>query len=245
MESLQTQLDQKEERIKKLEAEAGQYQYSAEIREKATEAGRQLRKAVVILNFELGGNFSSGGTGWFIDENHIITNSHIVEDMAQGRTKDEYGYLIDGTKFDISLVNQTGNRDDDVALLKTDQTAPHVPSRGSASGLSEGQPIIQVGNPSLIGNWVISLGEYVREARFSNAFLSEMPSTDGNSGSPVATLDGTVVGLTYGSVSRGDTGGEPQPAEPTAMEEYPYQKTQYAEHETMETVENYYNRWTA
>lgn len=71
-----------------------------------------------------------------------------------------------------------------------------------------------------------------------------MPSTNGNSGSPVATLDGTVVGLTYGSVNRDDVSGPPEPADPTAIEEYPYQKTQFAEHEAIDTVERYYEEWT-
>lgn len=242
IDSLEADLDAAEARIEELEAESGEYQYSADVRATATDVGRTLREAVVVLDFDLAGNYSSGGTGWFIDENHLITNAHVVQDVVDGNTEAETGYLLDGTEFDITVTDVA--EDDDVALVETDTTAPYVPPRGTASSLTAGQPLVQVGNPSLIGNWVISLGEYVEDAEFSNAFRTEMPSTTGNSGSPVITLDGNVVGLTFGGVSRGDAGGPPTPSEQGALEEYPYQTSQYGEHETIDVVEGYYEQWT-
>ena len=246
VESLRGELSTKEQRIESLErdleAQSGEYQYGAEVRQAATDAGRTLREAVVLLDFELGNGFKSGGTGWFIDQNHIITNAHVVRDVVDGNTEAEAGYLLDGTEFEFS-VRETAE-DDDVALIETETAAPYVPPRGTASGLTAGQPLVQVGHPSLIGNWVIGLGEYVRESDFSNAFWTEMPSKTGNSGSPVITLDGNVVGLTYGGVNREDAGGPPTPSEQGALEEYPYQTSEYGQHETIEVVEEYYKRWT-
>ncbi len=57
--------------------------------------------------------------------------------------------------------------------------------------LTTGQPLVQAVNPSFIRDWVISLGEYVKESELSNAFHTEMPSTNGNSESSVITLDGS------------------------------------------------------
>lgn len=242
IDSLRSDLGEAESRIERLEAQSGVYQYSAEVRQAATDAGRTLREAVVVLEFELGNGFSSGGTGWFIDQNHIITNAHVVRDVVDGNTEAETGYLLDGTEFEFSV--REAAEDDDVALIETETAAPYVPPRGAASSLTAGQPLVQVGHPSLIGNWVIGLGEYVKESDFSNAFWTEMPSRVGNSGSPVITLDGSVVGLTYGGVSRGDAGGPPTPSDQGALEEYPYQTSEYGEHETIEVVEEYYERWT-
>lgn len=241
IDSLESDLSEAEAKIEELEEESGEYQYGADVRETATSVGRTLREAVVVLDFELSGNYSSGGTGWFIDQNHIITNAHVVQDVVDGNTEAETGYLLDGTEFEFSVIDTA--EDDDVALIETDAEAPYVPPRGAASSLTAGQPLVQVGNPSMIGNWVISLGEYVKEAEFSNAFHTEMPSTNGNSGSPVITLDGDVVGLTYGGVNRADVSGPPTPSDQGALEEYPYQTTQYGEHETIEVVEEYFQQW--
>jgi len=231
----------KNEQIERLKANAD-YQYSADVRERATAAGTQLREAVVLMDFELEGNYGSGGTGWFIDDHHIVTNEHVVRDMVDGRTEAETGYLLDGTEFDFSVVAAAEHHDADVALLETQQTAPYVPPRGSSSSLSAGQPLIQVGNPSGIGNWAIGLGEY--RATDHERITTEMPSTQGNSGSPLATLDGTVVGLTYGGSTGGQSSGAPAVADPVALEEYPYQTSTDALHETIETVESKYAEWT-
>ncbi len=96
----------------------------------------------------------------------------------------------------------------------------------------------------MMNNWVIGLGEYVKPSEFGNAIQTEMPSMSGNSGSPLATLDGTVVGLTYGGVNRSFDTFPPEPAEPVAIEEYPYQEEMYAQHERIETVEEYHRQWT-
>jgi serine protease Do len=97
----------------------------------------------------------------------------------------------------------------------------------------------------MIGNWVISLGEFVQESEFGNTLEAEMPSTNGNSGSPLIALDGTVVGLTYASSPRDGVSSPPVPSEEGAVEEYPYQKRQYSLHEGIDTVLRYYEEWTA
>lgn len=242
IDSLRSDLRDAEARIEELEAQSVEYQYSAEVRQSATDAGRKLRKAVVAFEFEYDGNFSSGGTGWFVDQNHIITNRHVVQDVVEGTTTSKTGYLLDGTEFDFSVSHTA--EDDDIALVETDANAPYVPPLGTASSLSAGQPLVQVGHPSLVGNWIISLGEFVKDEEFGNGLYTEMPSTSGNSGSPLITLDGTVVGLTYASTGRGDASGPPTPNEEGALEEYPYQKSQYGLHEQIDTVLNFYEEWT-
>lgn len=241
LEAKNEQLEAKNAEIERLKAK-GDYQYSADVRERATAAGKQLREAVVLMEFGLEGGYGSGGTGWFIDDHHIVTNEHVVRDMIDGRTEEETGHLLDGTEFDFSVVAAADHQDADVALLETEQTAPYVPPRGSSSSLSPGQPLIQVGNPQGIGNWVIGLGEY--KATEYDDIRTEMPSTQGNSGSPLATLDGTIVGLTYGGESGGSSSEKPAVADPVALEEYPYQTSTDALHEPIETVESNYEEWT-
>ena len=57
--------------------------------------------------------------------------------------------------------------------------------------LTAGQPLVQAVNPSFIGNWVISLGEYVKASELRTAFHTEMPLTNGSRGSSVITLEGS------------------------------------------------------
>ncbi|WP_167603405.1 S1 family peptidase [Halorubrum sodomense] len=237
--SLRSDLREAEARIEELE-QSVEYQYSAEVRQSATDAGRKLREAVVLFEFEYEGNFGSSGTGWFIDQNHIITNRHVVQDAGTATSKT--GYLLDGTEFDFSVSHTA--EDDDIALVETDVTAPYIPPLGTASSLTAGQPLVQVGHPAMIGNWVISLGEFLKDQEFGNGLHTEMPSTSGNSGSPLITLDGTVVGLTYASGSRDTNSGPPTPSEEGAVEEYPYQEVQYSIHEGIDTVLDYYEQWT-
>ncbi|GAA0535817.1 trypsin-like peptidase domain-containing protein [Halorubrum ejinorense] len=239
--ALQEELSTKDERIEALEGRSGEHQYSEEVRQAATAAGRTLREAVVAFEFEYAGNYGSGGTGWFIDQNHVITNAHVVRDAVNGDTESATGYLLDGTEFDFSVTDVA--EDDDVALVETETAAPYVPPRGTASSLTAGQPLVQVGHPSFIGNWVIGLGEYAKDG-YGDSFNTEMPSTTGNSGSPVITLDGTVVGLTYAGTPREESSGPPTPSEEGALEEYPYQTSQYGLHVTIDAVEEYYERWT-
>lgn len=239
--SLRSDLREAEARIEELE-QSVEYQYSAEVRQSATDAGRKLREAVVSFDFEYDGNFGSGGTGWFIDQNHIITNRHVVQDVVEGTVTSKTGYLLDGTEFDFSVSHTA--EDDDIALVETDVTAPYIPPLGTASSLTAGQPLVQVGHPAMIGKWVISLGEFIQDQEFGNGLHTEIPSTSGNSGSPLITLDGTVVGLTYASTSRDFDRGPPTPSEEGAVEEYPYQEVQYAIHERIDTVLDYYEQWT-
>lgn len=242
IDSLRTDLSEAEARIEELESRSGGYQYSAEVREAATNVGQKLREAVVVLEFDLGGGYTATGTGWFIDQNHIITNRHVVRDVTGGNVDSKTGYLLDGTRFDFSVKNTA--EDDDVALIETNTEAPYIPPRGDASSLSSGQPLVQVGHPGVIGNWVISLGEYIKESEYSNAIWAEIPSTSGNSGSPLITLDGDVVGLTYGGTSREGYSESSIPSEEGALEEYPYQESNYSQHDTIGTVEEYYEQWT-
>ena len=240
--SLRSDLRDAEARIEELESQSVEYQYSAEVRQSATDAGRKLREAVVAFEFEYDGNSRSEGTGWFIDQNHIITNRHVIQGVVEGTVTSKTGYLLDGTEFDFSVSHTA--EDDDIALVETDVTAPYVPPLGTASSLTAGQPLVQVGHPAMIGYWVISLGEFLKDQEFGNGLHTEMPSTSGNSGSPLITLDGTVVGLTYASASRDIASGSPTPSEEGAVEEYPYQEVQYSIHEGIDTVLDYYEQWT-
>ncbi len=190
-------ISQLESRISSLEEEEKaptleESKFSPEIVEQAREVGLQARKSVVVLAvpFESG---SGGGTGWFLENGIIITNEHVVANLKDGSVIT--GYTLDGDTFRAQVINYSVIPD--IAVLRTDYTnAPPLPV-GSSNELTPGQPLVQVGHPGGIGNWVISLGGYV--SMEGDSFRGDVPGRPGVSGSPILTLDGKVVGLTNGS----------------------------------------------
>lgn len=242
VEELQATIDEKEATISELEEQATT-QYSPEVHEKVATLGSTIQRAVVALEFEFGGGGRSGGTGWFIDDHHIVTNAHVIEPLVSGDTTAETLYTYGGTEGSVSVAGAPdSHHPNDIALLRTDVQAPEAPPLNTSPGLTEGQPLFQVGHPSMIGNWVIGLGEFLSHASYGNDFYTEMPSTNGNSGSPVVNLQGEVVGLTWGATQPASD-GKPTPSDGGVREEYPYQTAAKTAHETSQTVQEFYREW--
>lgn len=213
--------------------------FDEETRERAREVGLATREAVVYLEIQAGNRYSVG-TGWLLDEEHIVTNGHVV---AQGG--EVTCYTVDGDTLDVELVE--ASRDPDVALLRTDDEVPATLSTGAADDLDREQPLVQVGHPGSVGNWVISLGTFTGGTGVlgsGETLRSTVPSARGNSGSPLVTLDGDVVGLTYAStMGQGRfPGSAPEPSDDRVRESF--ESNSSALHVPVETVEELVGRWT-
>ena len=69
-----------------------------------------------------------------------------------------------------------------------------------------------IGNPGGMGNWVATLGSYLRPREDAvdlqgnpvREFVATTPTMGGNSGSPVFDLDGNVVGVLWGGENPDD-----------------------------------------
>ena len=91
----------------------------------------------------------------------------------------------------------------DIALLKTDMTGLPVLSPGSTSALETGDPMVIVRHPARVGEWVISLGTFQEYRKHIDWLLTDAPTNQGNSGSPLVTLEGMVVGCVSGTTTGG------------------------------------------
>ncbi len=218
--TLEDKLSQKETRIAELEAMISQLEtessqleteqtapataeseFSQEIVEKARAVGIEARKSVVYLEIQKEDGFGQA-TAWFLEGGLLITAGHVVEGAVTIK-----GHTIDGDTFSVEVINWS-HIPVDVAVLRTDYTkAPGLPV-GSSGGLKEGDPLVQVGHPGGMGNWVMTLGKFVRSIFSSkpvtfpstgDKLVGTVPGSGGVSGSPVLTLDGKVVGITTGS----------------------------------------------
>lgn len=216
-------------------------EFPAEVRERARVVGERVRPAVIALQSR---EPLSSGTAWFLDGGHIVTNGHVLDLIGTPFTC----RTIDGEAFEAEVVGRTeaDGPGPDLAVLSADVTPPATLPAGDSTSLTRGQPVVQVGHTH-VGYWAITLGEVVRRVELPRQawVLTEIPTMRGNSGSPLVTLDGAAVGVTFGTVPRGDAPPSrvPTPGPPTVYEEYPRQARMYGGHVAIETVTGYLERW--
>jgi S1-C subfamily serine protease len=232
IESLEESVSEKEERINSIEqtvqGQSGASEFSDDVMSTARSVAETVREAVVVV----GGT----GTGWFVDDGYVITNSHVVDDMDDITCR-----TINGEQFDPTLLGRSdffNQPYEDVAVLEYDISPPASLSVGETASLSEDQPVMHVGHPFTVGEWVVSIGRVVNADAPSNRLLSSVPSDGGNSGSPCVNLSGDVVGITTGSVSTGDSGSKSSTPVPLEVKEQ-FDPQEYTTHDTSSIIEKY------
>jgi S1-C subfamily serine protease len=162
--------------------------------------------------------FLQGGSGFMISaDGYLLTNAHVVSDkitnnvVQRPKRKKFDVYLRGGQGFVADLVGS--DPEGDVALLKL-RGNPKVPflEFGDSDTLEIGQQVIALGDPFLIGSEEL----FIRQAppdyqpsaslgiisalhrnsdTYRDAIQVDVAVNRGNSGGPLLTLDGKVVGI--------------------------------------------------
>lgn len=215
--------------------------FPPEVVEKARQVGLQARDSVVLLDIqgpkpeeEFG---TGGGTGWFIDKGLVATAGHNVDTKGAKIT----GRMLSGDRFDLEVI--TSKLEPDVALLRTDYTKAPPLSLGSSKELKIGQPLVMVGHPGGIGEWIISLGPKVEkpEGQEGPALSARIPSRQGNSGSPILTLDGKVIGLVTGGGYEVNVAEPEEKAGTEVYQSFPIET--HNSIEPIEVISEYVSKW--
>ena len=153
----------------------------------------QLRRITARVHTRGRGRFSGVGAGvvWRKD-GIVVTNAHVVPD-ARGHWP--IVELADGRSFEARLAARDEERD--LALLVLERSErEHVPADiGDARRIRVGQLLVAVGHPfGIEGSLSIGIVHALRGA--DDAWLrADIRLAPGNSGGPLATLDGAVVGI--------------------------------------------------
>ncbi|WP_302083258.1 S1 family peptidase [Salinibaculum rarum] len=203
-------------------------------KEKVTAAENLLpdiRSGVAVVHPQRNGErvHGTGGTAWFLNDTYAITNQHVMRPSPSGEAK---LWTTNQDSLTAEVV-ATGGLNRDIAVLEiTDGTPPTTLNTADSSTLSKDDYIMLIGHPELIGYWVPSIGTYTGRNTFEDSesinpdypdLNMNIPHTGGNSGSPVFTLDGDVVGMHWGSGFSGVGPAEHTPTSDVVHTEYPYQ----------------------
>ncbi len=138
------------------------------------------------------------GSGVFISQDgYVLTNYHVVED-----TTELWVVLADGSRRQAILVG--GDVYADLAVLKTEGTAPATAALGNSDALERGETVIAIGSPlgdftnSVTVGVVSATGRSIdtgRGYKILDLIQTDAAINEGNSGGPLVNLAGQVVGI--------------------------------------------------
>lgn len=134
----------------------------------------------------------------FDDKGHILTNYHVVDEAEQILVT-----LADGRMLKGSVVG--GDEETDIAVVKVEDGTLPAAEFGDSDALRVGQPVLALGNPlGLAGGPTVTSGvvsSLRRSLRRQYGDGLKVIQTDaavnpGNSGGPLADLQGRVIAIT-------------------------------------------------
>lgn len=129
----------------------------------------------------------------------IVTNRHVVVGARSVRVK-----LEDGREVPAQVIGTDATTD--IALLRV--SAGRLPALrlGSSEKVSVGDPVIAIGNPFGLGRSVTAgilsaRARVLEEDPYIDFLQTDAPINLGNSGGPLISTDGAVVGVTTAIIS--------------------------------------------
>ena len=153
-------------------------------------------RGVTVRIHTRGGRFDGVGAGvlWpFTGQRLVVTNTHVV---PPSRGDELYVEHADRRVTAARVIARDTDRD--LALLQLDDDgngSPSVATIGDARALRAGELLVALGHPFGVGG-ALSVGVVHAAPNSSSQWVrADVRLAPGNSGGPLATLDGAVVGI--------------------------------------------------
>src|ERR1700744_6151446 len=168
--------------------------YSAQVMQAFDRVGPAV---VHVTAFTRDGRPAGQGSGViFTPDGYVLTNSHVVGGAARLQAS-----LTDGQSFEPALIGDDPATD--IAVLRLSGTGlPHA-ELGASAALRVGQLVIAIGNPlgctcTVTAGIVSALGRSLHTrggGLLDSVIQTDAPLNPGNSGGPLVTGAGRVVGI--------------------------------------------------
>jgi Flp pilus assembly protein TadD len=158
--------------------------------------------AVAIETFDSRGEKLSRGSGFFIENDRIVTNRHVIEGAFRAEVHSSTGVVF--PVRGVLAVDAEG----DIALLKIDLPNPAVrPLSLDKTSPQEGESVVVIGNPlGLEGSVTNGIVSAVRDIpTFGRIIQITAAISSGSSGSPVVNMQGQVIGIATLQVTGGQS----------------------------------------
>jgi Flp pilus assembly protein TadD len=162
---------------------------------------KDVKPAVVLIVVKDGAGKEMGqGTGFLIDNLHVITNYHVIDSAASASVK-----TSDGKWYEVKGIAASDQISDLANLALTLKINSITPLKLRKKEPEEGQKVIVLGNPlgleSTISDGIISA---IRDIPGTGKVLQiTAPISPGSSGSPVLNIDGEVIGVAKATIIDG------------------------------------------
>jgi serine protease Do len=135
------------------------------------------------------------GSGFIIDANGtIVTNNHVVKDAKSVTVT-----LDDGTTLPAKIVGRDPRTDIAVLHVDAGHKLPYI-QLGNSRDVKPGEWVIAMGNPFGLGGTVTegivsAVSRNIGAGPYDQFIQVDAPINEGNSGGPLFTQDGKVIGM--------------------------------------------------
>jgi len=158
----------------------------------AQQIAKNTFPSVVLLVMEdINGQSVSMGSGFYINENTVVTNWHVIEGAVGGYAK----FVGNNTTYKIA--GTVGiERNVDLVLLSIEGPAAPFLSIGNSGEVQIGDEVYAIGNPlGLEGTFSKGIVSGIRQIGSETIFQLSAPISLGSSGGPVLNIKGQVMGF--------------------------------------------------
>lgn len=162
-------------------------------------AQKAFRSTVLLVMEDANGQPLSLGSGFFVKDDQIATNLHVVEGAARG-----YAKLVGKeTKFNIEGYTAIDEKRD-LIILKVAAFGTQAISLGNSDFAQVGETVYAVGNPrGLEGTFSQGIISSIRPVGSDKLIQITAPLSPGSSGGPVLNGRGEVIGVSVLTIRDG------------------------------------------